>query len=198
MGRLVPQGAVLLLLTRDFKPPYLIDVRMGWLARRSPLRLMESRVGHYFIKKTMAAKKIELGAEFSGHIYFMNKIRGRTSYFDSGLRAFVHFVNAVSSLKLQDQKLSAWLDSLPKYFRVPEMNFAVKNKNGVIKKLERFYKKDAVRVSRLDGLTVEFYDWWFNVRPSNTESLLRLNVEAISPGVLKNKTGEILKLITRV
>ena len=145
----------------------------------------------------MAAKKINLGIEFSGHAYFSNSIGSGKSYFDSGLRALAHFVNAVSALKKQGTKLSAWLDLQPEYFREPEQNFTVKDKKAAIARLKAFYKKDAARVSRLDGLSVEFKDWWFNVRPSNTEPLLRLNIEARSETTLKEKCGEVIKVIQR-
>ncbi|MBU6500385.1 MAG: hypothetical protein KGJ89_00960 [Patescibacteria group bacterium] len=194
-GRLVPQEAVALLLARDFPSPYLIDLRMGWLVKKSPLKFIESRVGHYFIKRTMKAKNIKLGVEFSGHIYFENKFGRNKSYFDSGIRAMVHFANAVGELNLAGQKLSSWLDSLPAYYRIKETNFVVKNKRGTVKTIENIYRRRTNRVSHLDGLTMEFQDWWFNIRESNTEPLLRLNIEAKTPKIVSVEFKKLSGLI---
>lgn len=183
-ARLVPQEAIVLLLAGEFPPPYLIDVRMGGLIKKSDLPVTISRVGHYFIKNTMAKKKIKFGMEFSGHLYFENDIRGELSYFDSGLRALMHMANAVVSLHSKNESLAAWIDALPKYFRMPEMNFTVKNKTALLEKLADAYKGEARRVTHLDGITAEFKDWWFNARVSNTEPLLRLNIEANGPEIL--------------
>ncbi|MEK9180031.1 MAG: hypothetical protein AAB897_01295 [Patescibacteria group bacterium] len=196
-GRAVPQEALVLLFKEDFPPPYLIDVRMGWLVKKSGLRFIESRVGHYFMRKVMREKKLRLGVEFSGHTYFEYRFGVRRTYFDSGIRSMVHFANGVSRLKARGLKLSTWLDSLPRYFRSGEINFRVENKELAMKKLRSRFGRSARRVSHLDGLLMEFENWWFNVRASNTEPLLRLNVEAKEAKLLKQKTAELMRFIGR-
>lgn len=195
MGRIVPQEALVLLLKDDFPPPYLIDLRMGWLVKKSGLKFVESRVGHYFMRKIMREKKLGLGVEFSGHTYFEYRFGGRRVYFDSGIRSMVHFANGVSRLKAEGQNLSAWLDSLPQYYRSGELNFVVGDKKAIMKKIEGRFKKSARRLSRLDGLLIEFGDRWFSVRPSNTEPLLRLNVEARDKKILASETKRLVKII---
>ena len=220
-GRLVPQEALILLFKDDFPPPYLIDIRMGWLVKKAGLKLVESRVGHFFMRKIMREKNLKLGAEFSGHTYFEYFLGGplprsprwsfgeagksalwprgggRRCYFDSGLRSLVHFANGTSRLKAKGKKLSEWLDSLPRYYRSGEINFRVADKKAAIQKIEARFKKSAHRVSRLDGLFIEFGKWWFSVRPSNTEPLLRLNIEAKNKKILARETKRLTTLIVR-
>ena len=196
-GRPVAAEAVVLLLAKDFPPPYIVDLRMGWLVKKSPLKLIESRVGHYFIKKLMKAKKVKLGVEFSGHIYFEYRFGKRTSYFDSALRGLMHFANSVSAIVSGGASLSGWLDALPEYYRSGEINFQVRNKEMLMRAIERRFRKKAIHLSRLDGLTLEFKDWWFNVRLSNTEPLLRLNVEATSKKKLYFELNSLKKLIAQ-
>ncbi len=101
-------------------------------------------------------------------------------------------INFVSGLETD---LASWLDKLPKYYRSGEINFEIKNKNAVLNKIEKIYKNQGAKISKLDGLTMEFSDYWFNLRPSNTEDLLRLNMESVSQEILDKKLEEIKGLI---
>jgi phosphomannomutase len=92
--------------------------------------------------------------------------------------------------------LSELLEPLRRYADSGEINLRVEDKQAAIERIARAYEDG--KQDRMDGLTVEYEDWWFNVRPSNTEPLLRLNVEANSEGLLKEKTAEILALIEGV
>jgi phosphomannomutase len=93
----------------------------------------------------------------------------------------------------ENQPLSTLVSSIDPYFRSGEINNRVENIPQKLKQIEEHYSKG--KVDHLDGLTIDFDSWWFNIRPSNTEPLLRLNVEANSPEILDQKKNEVLKLI---
>lgn len=200
-GQFVSSDAIIKLIAPEFPPPYLVDVRAGWLIRKSSLPIIVSRVGHYFIKKRMAVKKIRFGGEFTGHYYFEWSFgnspskRKNIAYFDSGIRATICVLNAVSQMKKRGQKFSEWLNSLPHYYHSGEINFRIADKRSMIKRLEKIYRPRAQKINRLDGLTMEFNGFWFNVRLSNTESLLRLNLEANNRKILETELQKIKKLL---
>ena len=135
----------------------------------------------------MREKKASLGLEHSGHYYFKNFF-----YCDSGIFAAIQVINFVSGLK---DGLGDWLDSLPKYYRSGELNFEVEDKEKNLEKTEKFFKKSAKKIIKMDGLTMEFSGYWFNLRPSNTENLLRFNIEARNNKVLNEKIKEIKKCL---
>ncbi|MDH4111544.1 MAG: phosphomannomutase/phosphoglucomutase [Actinomycetota bacterium] len=146
---------------------------------------VRTRVGHSFIKQVMAETGAVFGGEHSGHYYFRENYRA-----DSGLIAAVA---ALGELSKADSPVSELLAPLRRYSASGEINSVVEDQHGRIEEIARHY--DDGRQDRLDGLTVEFDDWWFNVRPSNTEPLLRLNAEARTPELLADKTAEVLALI---
>jgi len=148
----------------------------------TPIR---TRVGHSFIKQVMAETGAVFGGEHSGHYYFRDHYNA-----DSGLVATMVVMDQISRAKVP---LSELLAPFRIYFDSGEINIEVKDKERAIKKVAQHYP--AERQDRMDGITVEFDDWWFNVRPSNTEPLLRVNVEANSEELLKEKTAEVLALI---
>jgi phosphomannomutase len=133
----------------------------------------------------MAETGAAFGGEHSGHYYF------RENYFaDSGLIAAVV---ALEQLSIEDAPLSSVLAPIRRYASSGEINTKVADQAGTIEALAA--ANAAGRQDRTDGLTVEFDDWWFNVRPSNTEPLLRLNVEARTEELLRARTEELLDLI---
>ncbi|HZD18851.1 MAG TPA: phosphomannomutase/phosphoglucomutase, partial [Actinomycetota bacterium] len=146
---------------------------------------VRTRVGHSFIKQVMADTGAAFGGEHSGHYYFRDNFRA-----DSGLIAAVV---VLEQLSLADAPLSAVLAPFHRYRASGEINSVVEDQGGTIEELAAAYA--AGRQDRTDGLTVEFDDWWFNVRPSNTEPLLRLNVEARTEELLRDKAAEVLALI---
>jgi phosphomannomutase len=146
---------------------------------------VRTRVGHSFIKQVMADSGAIFGGEHSGHYYFRENYRA-----DSGLIAAVV---ALAELSRSDEPLSGLLEPLRRYVDSGEINSRVDDQRGRIELVAA--SLDGGRQDRLDGLTVEFDDWWCNVRASNTESLLRLNVEARTPELLETKTAEVLALI---
>jgi len=187
------------LLLQELKPKkFAIGPIAGELLKNSSYQILDSRffvskVGHYFFKKLMREKKIPLGLEHSGHYYF--GFPKENFYFDSGILAAIHIINFLSHLNI---KLSTYLDKLPKYCRSGEINFKFQipnSKSQILEKVEKFYRKQGAKISKLDRLTVEFKGGWLNLRPSNTENLLRLNVEVASEKILKEKIKEVQKLV---
>lgn len=146
---------------------------------------VRTRVGHSFIKQVMAETGAIFGGEHSGHYYFRDNYRA-----DSGLIAAVV---VLEQLSLAGRPLSELLEPFRRYQASGEINSRVDDQQGAIDRIARSTR--AGRQDHTDGLTVEFEDWWFNVRPSNTEPLLRLNVEARTGELLKEKTAEVLDLI---
>ncbi len=147
-----------------------------------PLR---ERVGHSFIKQTMAEEGAIFAGEHSGHYYFRDNFRA-----DSGLIAALIVLEIIS---LEDKPLSEIIKPFQKYFNSGEINSEVADIPRKLEEIAERYSEG--KVDRLDGITVEFPDWWFNVRPSNTEPLLRLNLEAKSKELMEEKTREVLSII---
>lgn len=143
------------------------------------------RVGHAFMKKALADSHGIFGGELSGHFYFKDNW-----YCDSGMLAFVHVVNLLSE---SGRPLSELIAPMLHYATSGERNFENENKDATIKDLARKYS-DA-RVDFLDGITVQYDNWWFNVRASNTEPLLRLNLEADTPDLMETKLAEVSPLL---
>ena len=132
---------------------------------------VRSRVGHSFIKAEMARTGAVFGGEHSAHYYFADFWRA-----DTGMLAALHVLAALGE---QPRPLSELLAAYSRYVDSGEVNSTVSDVPGKLAELQRAYAdKPGVTLDHLDGLTVEGDGWWFNVRPSNTEPLLRLNVEA--------------------
>ncbi|MFH1335078.1 MAG: phosphomannomutase/phosphoglucomutase [Candidatus Zixiibacteriota bacterium] len=148
-------------------------------------KAIRTRVGHALIKPLMRKYNAIFGGEHSGHFYFRNNW-----FADSGLIALLVCLELISE---ENQPLSSLIKSIDPYFRSGEINSRVENIPQKLKEIEEHYSEG--KVDHLDGLTVDFGTWWFNIRPSNTEPLLRLNIEANSPDILDQKKKEILKLI---
>ncbi len=139
------------------------------------------RVGHSFMKKTLRDSHAVFGGELSGHFYYRDNF-----YVDSGMITLVHMLNILSSTEVPVSELVA---PLRRYCGTGEVNFEVDDKEAVMKELGRKYNEG--QYDDLDGVTIQFKDWWFNVRPSNTEPLLRLNVEAKTADLLADKFEEL-------
>jgi phosphomannomutase len=150
-------------------------------------RPIRERVGHSFIKATMRREDAVFGGEHSGHFYFRDNW-----YADSGLIAFLSVLELLSDA---NQPVSAVLQPIDPYKRSGEINSEVKDITAIITSVEEHYRAAGATIDKLDGLTVEYPDWWFNLRPSNTQPLLRLNVEAANDEELRAKTAEVLGLV---
>jgi phosphomannomutase len=172
-----PGGKVVHNLICSWTVPEVIEEHGG-----VPIR---TRVGHSFIKQVMAETGAVFGGEHSGHYYFRDNYGA-----DSGLIAAVI---ALGELSASTEPLSHLLAPYRRYAASGEINSRVDDPRAKIEEIAEALRDG--RQDRLDGLTVEFDDWWCNVRPSNTEPLLRLNVEAKSEEVLAARTAEVLALI---
>ncbi len=151
----------------------------------TPIR---TRVGHSFIKATMAETDAVFGGEHSGHFYFRDFWRA-----DSGMLAALH---ALAALAATDVPLSELLAPYDRYPLSGEINSTVSDPAGVVARIETTYAgRDGVTTDHLDGLTVSHADWQLNVRSSNTEPLLRLNVEGADQDTMTALRDEALALI---
>ncbi|MGZ4456803.1 MAG: phosphomannomutase/phosphoglucomutase, partial [Nocardioides sp.] len=151
---------------------------------------VRTRVGHSFIKATMAETDAVFGGEHSGHFYFRDFWRA-----DSGMLAALH---ALAALAETDRPLSALLADYERYVVSGEINSTVSDQAAVTAEIEDTYAgRPGVTTDHLDGLTVSHDDWWFNVRPSNTEPLLRLNAEGRDRATMVGVRDAVLSLIRR-
>ena len=149
---------------------------------------LRSRVGHSYIKAMMAESEAIFGGEHSGHFYFKDFWRA-----DSGALAALH---AIAALGERKKSMSQILAPYQRYVCSGEINSKVNDAQAAMAGVEKaFAKRKAVEVDHLDGLSVIGDTWWFNLRPSNTEPLLRLNVEAKTAAAMKKLRDELLSLL---
>lgn len=202
-GRTVPADLMTALLARGFlqREPgasIVYDLRSSWVVREVvkeaggiPIR---DRVGHSFIKATMRDKGTVFGGELSGHFYFRDNF-----VCDSGVLAMVSALNLIAAEKAKGRSFSGLVADLRRYHSTGEINFRVADKEAAIASLQTAYASG--KQDHLDGITVEFGDlgdqewWWFNVRMSNTEPLLRLNLEASSADLRDRRRDELVGLL---
>jgi phosphomannomutase len=148
---------------------------------------LRSRVGHSYIKKMMADSGAIFGGEHSGHFYFKEFWRA-----DSGALAALH---AIAALGESDTAMSALLAPYNRYVISGEINSKVADTKAATELVEKSYSSGQVTLDHLDGLTVNGDTWWFNLRPSNTEPVLRLNVEASTQAQMETVRDAVLSLI---
>ncbi|HZB82451.1 MAG TPA: phosphomannomutase/phosphoglucomutase [Rubrobacteraceae bacterium] len=158
------------------------------LVRSEGGRPIRTKAGHSIIKPQMRSNNAAFGGEHSGHFYF------RDNYFaDSGIIAMLTVAELVGR---QQDPLSDLLAPIDPYVRSGEINSEVEDQTATLEKLEEHYaEREDAKIDHLDGLTVDFGDWWFNLRPSNTEPLLRLNVEASDRATMERERDAILELM---
>ena len=144
-----------------------------------------SRVGHSLIKKQMRAEGAVFAGELSGHYYFEENSKAEMTSL-----AVMMLLNLLNETGKTMSELTA---ELKVYFHSTEINSEVENKQAVLNKLKEIYKEGTL--DELDGIRIDFADWWFNVRPSNTESVLRLNLEANTKALMEEKRDELLAII---
>jgi phosphomannomutase len=180
-----------LVLEKEPGAKIIYDVRASWavpetIERAGGIPLM-NRVGHAFIKLRMREEHAAFGGEVSGHYYFRD-----FSQADSGV---VPFLLMLELLSKRGQKLSEILRPFREtYFITGELNTPVPDVDAKLQELEERFGKEG-RVSHLDGMSIDAEDWHMNVRPSNTEPLLRLNLEARSKELMERKRDEVLEVI---
>ncbi|MEQ7128838.1 phosphomannomutase/phosphoglucomutase [Actinopolymorpha sp. B11F2] len=150
---------------------------------------VRDRVGHSFIKATMAKTGAIFGGEHSAHFYFRDFWRA-----DSGMLAALHVLAALSA---QDAPLSHLMAAYDRYAASGEINSRVEDQAGTLARVRKAYAgREGTTIDELDGLTVGDADWWFNLRPSNTEPVLRLNAEAVDKPTMERVRDEVLGLIS--
>lgn len=147
-----------------------------------------NRVGHAYIKKRMMDEGAVFGGEVTGHYYFKDFF-----YCDSGVAPMLYLMDMLSKSK---KSLDQMLDELEqKYFISGEINTKGANAGEVFARIEQQYSKAALEIIRVDGITMEMGEWHFNVRASNTEPLVRLNLEATTQALMEEKRDELLSVI---
>jgi len=180
-----------LVLEKEPGAKIIYDVRASWavpetIERAGGIPLM-NRVGHAYIKQRMREEAATFGGEVSGHYYFRD-----FSQADSGVVPFLLMLELVSK---RGQKLSEILRPFREtYFITGELNTPVPDVALKLRELEQRFAPEG-RISHLDGVSVDAEDWHMNVRPSNTEPLLRLNLEARSKELMESKRDEVLEVI---
>jgi phosphomannomutase len=195
-GEFVPGDFVTALLAESFleKEPgakIIYDVRASWAVPETIERAggvpLINRVGHAFIKHRMREEGALFGGEVSGHYYFRD-----FSQADSGVIPFLLMLELLSK---RGQKLSEILRTYrERYFITGELNTPVSDVALKLQELKERFGGEG-KVSHLDGLSIDADEWHMNVRPSNTEPLLRLNLEAMSPELMERKRDEVLEVI---
>ncbi|HTL52203.1 MAG TPA: phosphomannomutase/phosphoglucomutase, partial [Planctomycetota bacterium] len=146
------------------------------------------RVGHSHIKMAMRAlgKKVVFAGELSGHYYYRDNF-----YSDSGEITFMAALHIAEGGKLSELRKAG-----ERYFHSGEINFHVKDAAAVLERIKAKFGGSAVKTFTLDGLSMEFKDWWFNLRSSNTEPVVRLNMESmVSKEHMEAKKKEVISTI---
>jgi phosphomannomutase len=176
-----PGSAVIHNLITSRAVPEVIEENGGTAVR--------TRVGHSFIKQTMADTGAVFGGEHSGHFYFRDFWRA-----DSGMLAAMHALGALGETP-EGTTLSSLLAPYDRYPMSGEINTQVDDAAAAMQAIRRAFADRAVSIEDFDGMTVNGPDWWFNVRPSNTEPLLRLNVEAADAEQMAALRDEVLGIM---
>jgi len=191
-------GLLGLYYLKQEKGRVLVDIRTS----RSTVEYLESlgaevhvwKVGHAFAKNKLRELGAIFGGELAGHYYFRDFFNC-----DSGILASLLVLQAVKMLKAEGQTIGSFIDSIVRWANSGEVNFTLNEKDEAMTALyERYVKNDSpTLVMDFDGYRVEFKDWWFNVRKSNTEPYLRLVVEAATHALLNEKLADLSTIITR-
>jgi phosphomannomutase len=163
------------------------DLRSSWATKEAIEaaggRPVRERVGHSFIKATMREHGAPFGGELAGHFYYRSNYTA-----DSSIITVIEVLNHLRESGLPLSKLVA---PLRRYHATGEVNFHVEDKDGMIRHLGEVFADG--EIDHLDGVTVQYADWWFNVRPSNTEPLLRLVLEARTRELMVDKRSLLLQ-----
>ncbi|MFC1700780.1 phosphomannomutase/phosphoglucomutase [Patescibacteria group bacterium] len=193
-GEIIKSDYIIALMAKIFlvenpSAKIICDSRVGWIVRdiikENNGQMIISRAGHSFIKKKMHEEKAVFAGELSGHYYL-----GANNNFES---CFIVMLFLLKLMSQENKKISEIIKPLKKYYNTGELNFEVDGRKKVLENVESFYTKG--NISYLDGLSIEYDDWWFNLRLSNTEPVMRLVIEAKKEGLLKEKKDELIGLI---
>jgi phosphomannomutase len=174
----------------------LYDIRTSWSVKEHIEELGGKchmwKVGHAYAKLKLREIDGICGGELAGHYYYKDFF-----YCDSGMLTALVVLNVAARLKEEGKTISEYIAELDKYATSGEVNFKIENKAEVMEKLKNYFfeQKEPVNFYDFDGYRLEYNDWWFNVRPSNTEPYLRLVVEAKTETVLDEKLAEIKEVM---
>lgn len=191
-GQIIPMEFITAFLSKYFlekkpKSKIIYDVRSSKIVKETILASggtpVEYKVGHSLIKKKMRGINASFAGEISGHYYLSDFY-----YCEAPI-----FISIILINYLENKKISELILPFRKYYKTPEINYKIKDAEKKIKELRKKYFSG--KTSNLDGLKVEYTDWWFNVRGSHTEPLLRLNLEANNKELMEKKLKEIEKII---
>lgn len=147
-----------------------------------------TRVGHSIIKKISIEKGAEFSGESSGHFF----IKTKQGFFETPLLVTLYLLKEITQ---ENKNISEIIGPFKRYVHSGEINFLIENKEEMMNKIQKKYEKGALNIDHLDGLTVEHQDFWMNLRPSNTEPLLRLNLEAIDEKTMTSARDDIIDFI---
>ena len=190
-GRKIPSYIIAHILFLESSPPFVVDILTFKALESADLlgdrKILSSKVGTYFVKQLMMKYKATRGAEYSGHYYFKNGF-----YFDSGILTAIKVMNLVSKLPYS---FSDFIDLLPKKFYSFNFDINVQQSKKVLMKIEKRYRKMVSKINKIDGLTFSFDNWWFNVRSSNTEPLLRFMGGANNKELMKKEVRKLKNLL---
>jgi len=195
-GEKIPEDLVTALISQVYlaKTPgatILYDLRSSRAVPETITRLggraIRSRVGHAFIKAAMREQDAVFAGELSGHFYFRD-----AGFTDNAIFAMIQMLNL---LALKKTPVSRLIAPLKKYAATGEINMEAADKDGIYKALEAAFPDG--RQDHLDGLSIDYDSWWFNLRASNTEPLVRLNLEAENSDEMESKKNEVLQAIRR-
>ena len=193
-GEFIPADLTLLILAREFlnREPGAGIVYNVICSKIVPEKITEwggkpirSAVGFINLMNAMKEHNGIMSGEVSAHYAFRDN-----GYADSG---FIAFLVLLQLLSQDGRPISEMVKEFRKYYRADEVNIEIEDKKGAIKKVKEYFSDG--EQDELDGVTVEYEDWWFNVRPSNTESLLRITVEANTKEIATEKTKKILEIM---
>jgi phosphomannomutase len=195
-GQLVKADATLLLMAKYFleKNPGVAIAYNAICSKAVPEFIKQwggkpirTKVGFINVREGLLQNNGIMGGELSGHYCFRDNY-----YMDSGMISFLTLLQIISK---DGRNVSEIIKELSPYVKSPELNFKVEDKDMVLEKVKQKYSDG--KQDFLDGVTVEYKDWWFNVRPSNTEPLLRLTIETDTQELLAEKQKELTELITK-
>ncbi len=196
-GRTVPQhiirGMVAQLFLREHKGAVICyDIRPGRITKEmieaAGGKAVMTIVGHSNIKAKMKEVNAVFGGESSGHMF----VKKKKGIYESPM---IVILKVLQELSESGKAFSEYIQPYDIYFHSGEINSLVENKIGKMNEIEAFYKPKAKSINWLDGVTIDCGDFWFNVRPSNTENKLRLNLEAVSKAAMEKRRDEVLRII---
>ena len=194
-GQIIPMDIITALiaemvLKREKGAAIFYDLRSSWAVKEIIVenggKPLMSRVGHAFIKQQMREANATFAGELSGHYYFRENC-----FTESSSLAALYVANLVSS---SDKPLSELIKPIQRYFASGEINSEVHDTGKVLESLKAKFKGTG-KFIELDGISFEFPDWWFNVRASNTEPLIRLNLEAKTKAMMEKHRDDVLSVI---